>query len=154
MCIYSFQILLPFRLLQNTEQSSGHHLVMWTHLGQPESRDPDHTCSRAGLHSVPWGTASASGSYSCPIFPITTGLLPPGQSTGPDPSQRERGSCYSQISEYPRCFLPPFPPKGKGKNAPVTSVSLRHLPGVSPALHPWTLNIVVQEGQRRPGVRR
>ena len=110
MCIYSFQILLPFRLLQNTEQSSGHHLVMWTHLGQPESRDPDHTCSRAGLHSVPWGTASASGSYSCPIFPITTGLLPPGQSTGPDPGQRERGSCYGQISEYPRCFLPPFFP--------------------------------------------
>ena len=40
MCIYSFQILPPFRLLQNTEQSSGHHLVAWTHLGQPERMEP------------------------------------------------------------------------------------------------------------------
>ena len=54
MCIYSFQILFPFRLLQNTEQSSGYHLVMWTHLGQPETAGPlPHLLQRrAGEHPM------------------------------------------------------------------------------------------------------
>ena len=117
MCIHSFQILSPFRLLQNPEQSSGHHPVMWTHLGQPERAEPlPHLLQRrAGERPVGHCLCLRKGQLTVLHSQQPGGFCPQGKARLPTLARGREGAATASSLNTQALPSHLSHPKGKGR---------------------------------------